>query len=431
MAAIENTLRRADIFAEDLSEDFFCTICQGVLFKSRQCKEGHTFCEGCIHDWLLKHFDCPVCRMPLSRAALSTNRLVDNIMGKMQVRCIHGRDVSTNPKKKIKMHKYGPSTYCHWTGSHSEIIVHLERDCIFERVDCVNKDKGCCAKLTRREMEDGSHACSAVCPDCKDTFHVQTMSDHKSICTERKTGCVHPGCGAKVLRKDMYSHEAACVHAPLDCPFAVHGCTVGKIRRRAMKRHQVDAAVAHSLLLAERVMVLQDRVEDSGAQLLRAVRGEKVKVRGACDKVEWVLNYDELKKKRENQPNNPALRAFCFSHFIFIPSFPDSVFRAWAEITAEGLGLFFTIKGGLPGNYPIRLKGSRITCSDRSETLDNDGNIKASGESVGWSTFFEINEADARAVKGQLQVTLSIRATMEVDILDQLKRKISSNDSST
>ena len=57
----------ADEFVEPVNENFICGICEGVLVKPMCCREGHSYCEGCIDRWLTEKPECPVDRSGLTK----------------------------------------------------------------------------------------------------------------------------------------------------------------------------------------------------------------------------------------------------------------------------------------------------------------------------------------------------------------------------
>ena len=91
-----NIYDNTDIFIGGIDEEFMCGICIRVLNKPVQCKQGHVNCESCFHHWLQTNKkSCPTCREKTTINTLSRSRLLENIISKLQVRCIHGDDKTT------------------------------------------------------------------------------------------------------------------------------------------------------------------------------------------------------------------------------------------------------------------------------------------------------------------------------------------------
>jgi hypothetical protein len=422
---MEDATKRTDIFVDDLSEDFICTICHGVLTKASSCKNGHVYCEECIHQWLQTHKNCPSCRKSLSKTTLCVNRVLDNLIGKLQVRCINGRDECTNPEKRAR--RTGTTDCCEWTGNHCDLLAHVASDCKFVTVDCVNKDNGCHARLLKSELEDGSHVCPAVCQFCNQVFPVGAIAMHKRFCDMVTIKCTNVSCKEEFLRKGKSTHEAVCPHAVVECPFAVHGCKINgtdKLARSAMGIHQAEAAMMHSLLMTEQLTAVKKRLDEmekcSGAKVAQSlIYGSKVKVSGSYDGFEWLLDWDALKQLKALDPTNDA---FIFSDRIVIPSLLDYEIRLRARIdtaSADYLSLYFSVEGG--HSYPVCIVGSSIAIGNKIKTL-KEAAITESGKGHGWRKLMLISEADARAANGKLRIVATVRASVEVDLSSRLAR---------
>jgi hypothetical protein len=421
---MEDAAKRTDIFIDDLSEDFICTICHGVLTKASSCQDGHVYCEECIHQWLQTHNNCPSCRKSLSKTTLCVNRVLDNLIGKLQVRCINGRDLCTNPEKRVKME--GKTDYCEWTGNHSGLLAHVASDCKFVTVDCVNKDNGCHARLLKSELEDGSHVCPAVCQNCNQVFPVGAIATHKRFCDMVTIKCTNISCKEEFLRKGKSAHEAVCPHAVVECPFAVHGCKIngtGKLTRAAMDMHQAEAAMMHSLLMTEKMTAVEKRLDEvekcSGAKVAQSlIYGSKVKVSGSYDGFEWLLDWDALKQKKAQDPTNAVSIS---SDRIIIPSLPDNNIRLYATVRTSGYFLLcFTVEDG--HSYPVCIYGSSFGIGDKIHKIEVPGNVENSGAGLGWSVW-STSDIDALAANGKLRIVATLKASVEVNLSTHLAQK--------
>lgn len=418
---MEDTAKRTDIFVDGLSEDFICTICHGVLTKASSCKDGHVYCEECIYGWLRTHKNCPSCRKSLSKTNLCVNRVLDNVIGKLQVRCVNGRDECTNPNKRAR--NEGTIGCCEWKGNHCDLLVHLASECKFIAVDCVNKDKGCNARLLKSEVEDGSHLCPAVCHTCNQVFPVDAMALHMVHCDMVTVKCQNVSCKEEFLRKGKSVHEAVCPHAVVECPFAVHGCRIngtGKLPRSAMDMHQADAATTHSLLMTNQLTAIKKRLDElescSGANVAQSlIYGSKVKVSGAYDRFEWLLDWDALKQKRAQDPTKESSMS---SDHIIIPSLPDYRISLCASIkSSDNLSVFIHVEGG--HSYPVCLDGSSVAIGDRIWTFSASV-IESSGRGLGWINYLSIAAANAKAANGKLRIVATFKAYVEVDLTSRL-----------
>ncbi len=66
-------------FVDPVNENFLCGICEGVLIRPMCCKEGHSYCHGCITPWLAQKAECPMDRSRLTEATLTHNRSLENV----------------------------------------------------------------------------------------------------------------------------------------------------------------------------------------------------------------------------------------------------------------------------------------------------------------------------------------------------------------
>lgn len=68
-------------FEEPVNPALMCGICEGVLVKPMCCREGHSYCEGCICRWLMEKPECPVDRSRLTKDSLTYNRPLETVSG--------------------------------------------------------------------------------------------------------------------------------------------------------------------------------------------------------------------------------------------------------------------------------------------------------------------------------------------------------------
>jgi hypothetical protein len=55
-------------------DEYICGICHNVMIKPVCCREGHSWCESCIGQWLQKNDTCPVGREQLNQETLTRLR---------------------------------------------------------------------------------------------------------------------------------------------------------------------------------------------------------------------------------------------------------------------------------------------------------------------------------------------------------------------
>ncbi|XP_040564960.1 E3 ubiquitin-protein ligase NRDP1 isoform X1 [Lepeophtheirus salmonis] len=127
-----------DRFEGDVSEEFFCSICSGILEEAIQAPGcEHCFCSLCIKQWLPRHPTCPVDRSPLSLHDLKPiPRVLKNLLAKLLIRCGH-KDCA----KLVKL---------------EQLSSHM-KDCEFNPKKPVICDQGCGLALSKENLT--SHNC--------------------------------------------------------------------------------------------------------------------------------------------------------------------------------------------------------------------------------------------------------------------------------
>ena len=101
-----------DLFIEDISDEYKCSICTDILNDPVQCRAGHMFCRHCVSEWLQNHASCPECRIKISIDSLSDSRLIRNLISEQQVRC----------KRKLDNEIHD----CEWIGQLNQLWKNLK-----------------------------------------------------------------------------------------------------------------------------------------------------------------------------------------------------------------------------------------------------------------------------------------------------------------
>lgn len=218
------------LFLAEPGDDFICTLCEDVLDTPvSACQEGHTFCRGCLQKWAdqlkadRKPITCPNCRAKVSSvASASRNRIVENLISAMSVRCKHAKALASwGGGAKQQCSGGAAATFtCQWTGKKSELEAHLESACQYVPVACPHE--GCDARMLRAQLTAHTKTCPrrpATCPDCSKTMpHCELVSTHGDICPARQVPC--PNCGREIARRHMARHiEYMCEKTPVACPY--------------------------------------------------------------------------------------------------------------------------------------------------------------------------------------------------------------------
>ena len=67
------------LILDKIGEEMHCCICLEIIYE---CVTGldclHSFCGGCLSEWLKKSKDCPHCRTPFT--AIKKNPVINNII---------------------------------------------------------------------------------------------------------------------------------------------------------------------------------------------------------------------------------------------------------------------------------------------------------------------------------------------------------------
>ena len=59
------------VHLSDVDERLKCGICQDVLERPKQCKNGHLFCQDHFSAWLNKKKECPTCQCKMTTKTCS------------------------------------------------------------------------------------------------------------------------------------------------------------------------------------------------------------------------------------------------------------------------------------------------------------------------------------------------------------------------
>jgi hypothetical protein len=58
-------------------ESLQCSICMDLIVSCRTAVCGHSFCEECITESLLRKRECPICRKDIRQWVLNKNEIID------------------------------------------------------------------------------------------------------------------------------------------------------------------------------------------------------------------------------------------------------------------------------------------------------------------------------------------------------------------
>ncbi|XP_028414542.1 kelch-like protein 5 [Dendronephthya gigantea] len=139
-------------FEGTISEDLFCSICQGVLRNPRTCHKEHAFCLSCISEHLRHSHTCPECREHLTPEILKDPpRFMKNTLAALKIKCGYSE------------------RGCPGFVLLENLKNHVDK-CGFAPVTC--KNEGCGMEVNKRDKDlhekDLCEFRIAKCHDCKE-----------------------------------------------------------------------------------------------------------------------------------------------------------------------------------------------------------------------------------------------------------------------
>ena len=168
---------------ENLTENFICAICLGLVNSPLLCKENECiFCQECINSWLKKNMDCPNCKKRFYSIQIS--RLLKNVLNKIRFSCI-------NCKKG-----------CAQIIDYENFVEHIDK-CDYINYKC--NSLGCNFESTKNEIINHNVSCEfkmVVCHLCNKKYSQKEFSNHLVIC---KKTC--PVCNVIVELVDVATHN--------------------------------------------------------------------------------------------------------------------------------------------------------------------------------------------------------------------------------
>ena len=242
-------------FVNPVDGRFNCAICLDVANEPLSCgsKIGCTgvFCTYCLTEALKRKKSCPKCI--LESIAPAKNNIVKELIYDQEIYCAYSNFKENVATKKGKKNVLKPRFGCQWRGSLGELEGHVAHDCQCAPVACTNE--GCRVVVHRKELDDHLAVdClfrSVTCMHCSLVLRFDGLEAHIAVCYKVTLVCVD--CQAPYLREVEGVHETTCPEKPVTCPFACHGCS-DIILRKEFGQHQLDSAVAHSDLLAAKLV---------------------------------------------------------------------------------------------------------------------------------------------------------------------------------
>ena len=116
-----------DIFLNDPSDMFICSICSGIFKNAVTCTNqlcGNTFCSDCIKEYLKNNSKCPACENETVFEKFVNNQTVNNFVKSQNIRCITASHLQVKNDDAC-----GDQNLCNWTGKICELDHHLKKTC--------------------------------------------------------------------------------------------------------------------------------------------------------------------------------------------------------------------------------------------------------------------------------------------------------------
>ena len=137
-------VERNFINPDNISYNLQCSICDEVFNNPMRLNCGHTFCYGCISDWMKRQAICPNCRVNIVESEISRDLLAFNLIEELEVSCNNG------------------NIGCPWKGSLSNLKNHLKFcneniECLKNMPSHVSTPLTSKFKRTKEEMEQNNN----------------------------------------------------------------------------------------------------------------------------------------------------------------------------------------------------------------------------------------------------------------------------------
>ncbi|XP_031551618.1 TNF receptor-associated factor family protein DDB_G0290931-like [Actinia tenebrosa] len=307
---------KPDQFVKGVDENLFCAICHEVFQDPVSCKDGHTFCKDCIHEWLKTNEKCPMDNGFLTKEHLVRVLMASGIIDNLEVYC-HPRTTQ---------HK--PSEGCDWVGKLQHLTQH-RKTCPFQEVQCSHV--GCNQTMLRRELEHHEEICDfrkVECEICgvailqheKDKHTRDDCLQALICCPNRCSDKLQQLLIVKVKRINMPDHLSnVCPKAQVDCPYKEQGCEVN-VERQDVEKHVQENMAEHMMLLAKECSSLKKQCSflslrcSTFAQENLELKNELQQMKDEFhnqllgnSSYTWVVrDYPNLAK---NPPNGPSIKS--------------------------------------------------------------------------------------------------------------------------
>ena len=229
-------------FTEDSQvhlKELVCPLCKGIYVDPILDSCAHIYCHKCddiyINNYKIKYPNkkalCPLSNLPLELANLKAFNFINDIIKKQKSFC--------------KNKDFG----CEWVGLYILRKNHIENECVFQKINCLNK--GCECKFMRKEQKEHDKICEYLlveCEKCKNLITKKEFNNHYLICPKEKINCE---CGKVFYREEKENHsKTECPFVEIICPFNIYGCNE-KFMRKNEDEHLDKYVLKHNDLIVE------------------------------------------------------------------------------------------------------------------------------------------------------------------------------------
>jgi len=410
-------------FTGEIDPVLLCTICFGVLQGTRQCSNGHGFCLGCIERSIAATGEiCPVCRVHVTLETLGVNRIADNLIGGLEIRCGDRR--------------------CDWRGVCRDRNQHITNQCMFTVVRCPNQASGCVAEFERREVAEHVVQCQfqlIACAHCAAPTMRSDLARHQDTCDMRPAPCPN-GCGAVCIIRDQQQHNNSCPEMTIQCPFLDFGCEEVGLKRRDFARHQAEWASPHSELMRQKLCSMQNRfeamlvVKDREVQNLTERCDTMATDQSVVDRIQAITNVvgsnvravNALIEKASQVTVNVTWMASCrsFERTMVSKRFVVNLGRQgeysmWLKIEQEkgaNWGFYLYAEGG--SVYPLSIAGSTFTFAGKTLTFADTDLIEGSGQRRGWPGILSYRDVRSSSpFAAYIDTNLDVKGTICIPVI--------------
>ena len=218
-----------------------CPACSHILWNPQMCSVptcGITFCQPCLKESLKTKEICTNCN---KRAQYETNTFLKNrILSKLEFKCKNNPKCEIIMKYEDLPYHICPYNEisceiegCEWRGEKKELGEHLHK-CEYVRIRCKNKE--CKLSIRRGLLQEHYLECLYESIECVNKcgrfsgIRINMEQHLLSECIYTRIFCTYRdrGCGESPLRSDLEIHMDECGYAPqlLECGHQVNRMNV-------------------------------------------------------------------------------------------------------------------------------------------------------------------------------------------------------------